>query len=203
VRVLSLCDRTGVMVQPWLDAGHECWIVDIQHDGDTRENGLRKIGADLRSWLPPLTEYGIVFAFPPCTNLAVSGARWFRGKGLRGLIDGLEIVERCREICEWSGAPWMIENPIGTLSTYWREPDYKFDPCDYGGYCDPPVDTYTKRTCLWIGNGFKIPTPKRVHPTEGSRFHLTSPGPDRGDIRSVTPEGFAVAVYKANRAEDQ
>jgi hypothetical protein len=115
--VLSLCDRTGNMVQPWADAGHECWCVDIQHDGDTVRDGIRFISADVRRFLPP-KETAIVFAFPPCTNLAVSGARWFQEKGLYGLSDGLELVARCAAICEWSGSPWMLENPVGTLSTY-------------------------------------------------------------------------------------
>jgi hypothetical protein len=87
--VLSLCDRTGQMVQPWLEAGYECWIVDVQHaPGETREGRLVKVGADLtRGYLPPRRDYAAAFAFPACTNLAVSGARWFQEKGLRGLLE--------------------------------------------------------------------------------------------------------------------
>lgn len=196
--VLSLCDRTGVMVQPWLDAGYRCTIVDVQHaPGVETDDLLTRVGADLRSWLPPLDEYEIVFAFPPCTNLASSGARWFKDKGLVGLIDGLELVERCRLIAEWSGAPWMIENPNGTLSTYWRQPDFRFDPCEFGGYLNPPGDAYTKRTCLWTGNDFPIPRHKAVTPIDGSKMHRLPPSPERGDLRSVTPAGFARAVFEA------
>ena len=194
LRVLSLCDRTGVMVRPWHDAGHECTTVDMQpasqpwtHDPD-----------DVRYYRPD-GHYDIVFAFPPCTNLAVSGARWFQDKGLQGLIDGLEVVEACRRICADNGAPYMIENPVSTLSTYWRQPDHKFDPCDFAEYADDPdAEAYTKRTCLWVGGGFIMPARRWVEPTLGSLFHRTPPGPDRGDIRSVTPSGFARAVYEAN-----
>lgn len=194
LRVLSLCDRTGVMVRPWHDAGHECTTVDMQpssqpwiHDPD-----------DVRHYRPD-GHYDIVFAFPPCTNLAVSGARWFRDKGLQGLIDGLEVVEACRRLCEANGSPWMLENPVSTLSTYWRPPDHDFNPCDFAGYADDPdAEAYTKRTCLWVGGGFVFPHRRWVEPTLGSLFHRTPPGPDRGDIRSVTPSGFARAVYEAN-----
>jgi hypothetical protein len=116
-----------------------------------------------------------VFAFPPCTHLAASGARWFGDKGLSALRDSISLVEACRRICEWSGAPYCIENPIGTLSTYWRKPDYIFDPCDYGAYLTPPSDAYTKKTCLWTGGGFVMPEKRPVAPTEGSRMHKLPP----------------------------
>lgn len=200
--VLSLCDRTGVMVRPWLAAGYECWIVDVQHpEGEHRDPDnplLVRVGADVTRWLPPRTDYRIVFGFPPCTNLAVSGARWFRTKGLGGLIDGLRVVEGTREIAEWSGAPWMIENPVSTLSTYWRKPDHAFDPCDYAGLSSE-AEAYTKRTCLWVGNGFVMPHPRPRPAVHGSKMHLLPPSEDRGDLRSVTPLGFARAVYLANK----
>ena len=192
--VLSLCDFTGNMVRPWLDAGHNATIVDIQHPaGYTFErvgNGwLAKVGWDILTYEP--APHDIIFAFPPCTHLANSGARWFKQKGLRALIEALTLVERCRDLCEQIGAPYMIENPVGQLSTYWRKPDHTFDPCDYG-------DPYTKKTCLWTGSGFVMPPKNRVEPTEGSKMHLVAPGPERANIRSETPMGFAKAVYLAN-----
>lgn len=198
--VLSLCDRTGTMVRPWAEAGYECWIVDIQHPaGEHRgEDGIVRVGADVTRWLPPRADYRFAFAFPPCTHLAISGARWFRDKGLAALAEGLTTVDACRRILEWSGAPWMLENPVGTLSTYWRHPDYTFNPCDFGGYLAPAGDAYTKRTCLWTGNGFVMPEPRPVEPTEGSKMHLMAPSDRRGDLRAETPEGFARAVFAAN-----
>lgn len=204
--VLSLCDHTGIMVYPWIEAGYECWTVDIQHDPGIQVHrhdrhdecgDLVTVGADVTRWLPPRADYRIVFGFPPCTNLAVSGARWFTDKGLAGLADGLRVVEAVRDICEWSGAPWMIENPVSTLSTYWREPDHQFDPCEYGGWVDGG-DAYTKRTCLWTGAGFVIPARRPVPPSEGSRMHKLPPSADRADLRSATPAGFARAVFEAN-----
>ena len=193
MRVLSLCDYTGNMVRPWVEAGHEAIIVDTQHDGHSYEDGIQKLSFDVRDFGTYVHSgsYDIVFAFPPCTDLANSGARWFRKKGLTALIGALQVVEACRAICESSGAPWMLENPVGQLSTYWRKPDFTFDPCDYG-------DPYTKKTCLWVGNGFVMPPKNRVEPTLGSKMHRLPPSPDRANLRSETPMGFARAVYEAN-----
>jgi len=198
--VLSLCDRTGNMVRPWLDAGHECWIVDVQHDpGWRRAGNLVTVGADVLTWLPPRRDYLFVAAFPPCTDLAVSGARWYKDKGLGALAHAAELVERCRLICEWSDAPWMLENPVGTLSTYWRKPDHKFDPHEFAQLADDPdSEAYTKRTCLWTGGGFVMPERSPLAPMLGSAMWLLPPSEDRADLRSVTPTGFARAVYLAN-----
>lgn len=195
--ILSLCDRTGNMVRPWIEAGIPAVTVDLQPA--SWAHPLRThIQADVRG-LKPMPAL-MVFAFPPCTHMAVSGARWFRQKGLRAIIEALEVVEACREICEGSGSPWMLENPVGTLATYWREPDYTFHPVHYAGYSDDPeADEYTKKTCLWTGNGFVMPDRKPGEPTLGSLMHRLPPSDDRSDLRSATPMGFARAVFSANR----
>jgi hypothetical protein len=196
--VLSLCDRTGNMVEPWLEAGCECWIVDMQHrPGVHREGNLVRVGADILTWLPPRRNYIAAFAFSPCTDLAVSGARWFKEKGLHGLAEAIALVERCVQICEWCECPWFLENPVGTLSTYWRKPDFHFDPCDYAGYLDnPALEAYTKKTCLWTGGGYTMPATKPVVPILGSKMHLLPPSADRANLRSETPRGFARAVFE-------
>lgn len=196
--VLSLCDRTGIMVKPWADAGYECLCVDMQHKGVSKVDNITFVGADVRDWLPPLSEYRIVFAFPPCTHLATSGARWFKDKGLSKLAEAIDIVDRCRLICEWTGAPYAIENPVGTLSTYWRKPDYTFNPYDFTAF--ELGDNYTKKTCLWTGGGFVMP-PVNMAPDldkPDNRIHLAPPTANRGDIRSMTPKGFAQAVFLSN-----
>ena len=90
---LFLCNRTQVMPQPWLDAGVRCVTVDVQEAEGThplREHVRCEVGR-YQAGGPPL----FVAAFPPCTDLAVSGARWYRGKGLKGLIAALQTVEDC------------------------------------------------------------------------------------------------------------
>lgn len=202
--VFSFCDRTGNMVLPWLNAGYRAVTVDLKES--LPDHPLHyHIRDDIRNLTPEhLYEFGkpfIIFAFPPCTHLAVSGAKHFQKKGMRKLLDGLEIVEKCRELCEATDAPWMLENPVGTLATYWRDPDYYFDPNEYG-------DPYTKKTCIWCGNGFVMPPkiypgdmfaePTWVFPSKGSMMHTMGPSEDRGDKRSVTPMGFAEAVFRVN-----
>lgn len=198
--MLSLCDYTTVTAQPWADAGFLCYCVDAQHEpGEHREGNIVRVGADLLTWLPPLADYAFVAAFPPCTNLAVSGARWFKDKGLSGLADGLRLVERCEQIAQWTGAPWFVENPVSTLASYWREPDYRFDPYEYGGYEGGHGDGYTKRTCLWTGGGFVMPEPQPIQLAfDHDRIHRAPPGPERANFRSATPRGFAQAVFEFN-----
>lgn len=195
--VVSLFDYTGNMVAPWAEAGFLCYCVDLRHPpGEKQTGNIIHVGADAKDWLPPYAPIQMLFAFPPCTDVAVSGARWFRDKGLGSIIDALQLFKVAVRIAEWTGAPYMIENPVSTVSSYWRKPDYTFDPCDFAGY--GADEAYTKKTCLWTGNGFVMPEPKRVEPIHGSRMHFLSPSPDRGAMRSVTPKGFAQAVFKAN-----
>jgi hypothetical protein len=198
--VLSLCDRTGNMVRPWIEAGFHAITVDLQEQVNPHPRRMHFV-SDITAWVPPSGQRPlIVFAFPPCTHLAASGSRWFKDKGLPKLIEGLTLVNRCRELCEDIGSPYMIENPVGTLSTYWRDPDYSFHPAHYMGYSpEPEADAYTKKTCLWTGNGFVMPDRKPGEPTLGSLMHKLPPSEDRADIRSATPLGFAYAVFHANR----
>ena len=137
--VVSLFDKSGIMVLPWAKAGFLCYCVDLEHPaGECREGNIVRVGADVRDWLPPSAEIKVLFAFPPCTHVAASGARWFKDKGLGSLINALQLFEAAVRLAEWTQAPYMIENPVSTVSSYWRIPDYTFDPCDYGGYVDPP-----------------------------------------------------------------
>lgn len=200
MNVLSLCDVTGNMVRPWIEAGHTATIVDIQHTpGYTREGRLTKVGMDIRDF-HPIESFDVVFAFPPCTHLASSGARWWAAKGPEVLAEALDLVNACRRVIEATGSDrWMIENPVGRLSTYWRRPDHKFDPCDFGGYCPEGYgDAYTKKTCLWTGPGFVMPSARRVIPVEGSKMHRMGESKARANLRSATPMGFARAVCLYN-----
>lgn len=203
--VLSLCDYTTRMIRPWLEAGYECYCVDLKHPaGYTQpESGLWLVGADVNTFVPKLREYAAIFAFPPCTHVAVSGSRWFQQKGLTKLIEALTILDSCRRICEsaGNGTPWMIENPVSTFSSYWRKPDYTFDPCEYARYLpeeEQASEAYTKKTCLWTSGGFIMPRINGVEPVLGSKMHKLPPSEDRGDLRSETPRGFARAVYESN-----
>jgi len=197
--VLSLCDRTGYITVPWARAGFECWLVDLAHPPGVKRvaDNVYLVGADVRTFLPPRKDYAITFAFPPCTDLAVSGARWFQEKGLSSLAFALDLVAACKDICEWTEGVWMLENPVSTLSTYWRKPDHTFDPYEYGGYLDPEGDSYSKRTCLWTSPTFNMPE-KRPVVFDEKLIRDGYPKDERAEMRARTPMGFAQAVFEAN-----
>jgi hypothetical protein len=174
--VVSLFDKTGTAVQPWADAGYQCVLFDTQHP-----NGFTTF----------------VFFFVPCKHLAVSGARWFKGKGLRALASSINLFATAADYCEYTGAPYLIENPVSTISTYWRKPDHTFHPWQYSGL--ESDDCYTKKTCLWTGGGFRMPKPDCDPDCKpDDRIHKAPPSPERANFRSATPRGFARAVFTAN-----
>ena len=218
--VVSLFDVSGEMVKPWAEAGYECHLFDMQHEGQTSEKygdgQIWKHQADLTSATPVrwvIEEHckgdgkavAFVSAFPPCTHLAVSGARWFKGKGLRALQESIGYFATAAEVIDGTGAPGFMENPMSTISTYFREPDFKFHPAQYQGYTSEFAD-YTKETWLWAFNGFVMPPmsmePDLFHEPDKTYIHHQPPGEERANIRSKTPPGFPEAVFQANRPKE-
>lgn len=218
---IFLCDITGVMAKPWLEAGYECILVDPQHPEGvhskfafpmphTGHNPIlttvghiidhpvtwRVIGEAIQTG-----SVAFVAGFPPCTDLAVSGARWFESKRQADpavQFKAMHVVWQCQVIGELSGAPWFAENPVSQISSLWRKPDHSFNPHDFTGYC--ANDNYTKKTCLWTGGGFVMPEAFRDESlgAPDNRIHMAPPGAERANFRSATPEGFARAVFIAN-----
>jgi hypothetical protein len=212
--VVSLFDESGNMVRPWADAGHECYCFDVLNRDETRD-GIHFRYADLRNFELPVVP-DIVFGFPPCTDLAVSGACRFAGK----LAKNPNVFDEAMELVytvPWYGrdVPWMLENPVSVISTMWRKPDYIFHPYEYGGYLPEddvhprwpdyimPRDAYQKKTCIWAGNGFIMPPKDPVEPIIYNGYatqqqRLGGKSKKTKQIRSETPRGFAQAVYEAN-----
>lgn len=196
-----LFDRTGNMARPWADAGFLCYCVDIQHaKGEHADGNIIYVGADARYWRVPHGARVIFTAcFPPCTHVAVSGARWFKGKGLRLLSESIELFAVASELCEWSGSPYMIENPVSVVSSHWRKPDHSFHPWHYAGHLDDiQEENTTKHTCLWTGGGFVMPERREAPEPHRNDVWVMPPSDDRADLRSATPRGFARAVFTAN-----
>ena len=161
----------------------------------------------------------ILFSFPPCTDLAVSGAKHFEFKYFKDkdyMVKSMQMVLICPSIANEIGIPWFDENPVGVLSSNWRKPDRIFDPCDFGGYLAPddvhpewpeyisPRDGYLKKTCIWGGNDLLWPQASPVPFREESRGFNTQTSKLGGksektkQIRSMTPRGFARAIFEAN-----
>lgn len=176
--IVSLFDFTGVWSQPYLEAGYDVRRFDLRNGDDVRL--LQHLDKPVHG----------VLAAPPCTDFAVSGARWWRAKGEAALLAGLATVDAaCRFILAHNPKWWALENPVGRLRRYLGPPALIFDPCDYG-------DPYTKRTLLW--GRFQAPERSPVDPVEGSKMWRLPPSPDRAALRSVTPAGFARAFFAAN-----
>lgn len=204
---IFLCDKTGIAARPWATAGIECWCVDVEHSirRDRKEGNINFVWGDVRSWRPPAGRKIIfVGAFPPCTHVAVSGARDFEKKRGIMLRDALETFEASCQAIAWSGAPGFVENPVAVWSSipHVGKPGYWFHPSDYAGYLsDEATDAYTKKTGIWPFNGFVMPPKRPVDPVDGSRMWKMTPSDDRADLRSATPAGFSAAVFQFNAPE--
>ena len=186
------------MAQEAVAVGLRALCVDLSAEAGERD-GVIYERADMMTWVPPrhVVEQGVSFfaAFPPCDHLAVSGARWFAGKGLGALASSVQLFARAAFWAEWFGAPYLIENPVSTISTYWRKPDHTFHPWQYSGFC--AADTYTKKTCLWTGGGFVMPPFSHAGDVKpDDRIHKAPPSETRAAFRSATPRGFARAVMQ-------
>ncbi len=210
--VISCFDLTCTFLRPWADAGYECHAVDMQHTpGMTMDGGIAKWGMDVREWERVFWDkyatriHDVVFAafFPPCTDLAVSGARWFASKE----ANNPGTRARAMALVHWSnrtgqklGCPYFIENPVSVIATEWRKCDHAFHPHQYGAYRDGGGDGYVKKTCLWVGGGFVMPEKKPIplDPATAHRIWKMPPGPERQNLRSKTPAGFARAVFEAH-----
>jgi hypothetical protein len=215
--VISLCDLTGNFVRPWVEAGYDAILVDPQHGfthmrfgtasgpittklAMTVEEALPDLGAIIRG-----EDVAFVAGFPPCTDLAGSGARWWAAKYAEDPMfqaRAVAVAEQCRTVGQLSGAPWFVENPASALSRVFGKADHTFHPFEFTAL--EPADNYTKKTCLWTGGGFVMPKPQRDM-TLGSpddRIHKAPPSSARANFRSATPMGFARAVYLANARKE-
>ena len=123
-----------------------------------------------------------MIAHPPCTHLAVSGARWFKDK-LPEQAASLDFVRRLMDapiprIC--------IENPISIISSRIRKPDQVIQPWQFG-------HGETKATCLWL-KGLPKLVPSNIVEGREARVHRMPPGPDRWKERSRTFPGVAACA---------
>jgi len=129
-------------------------------------------------------EYHAVIAFPPCTHLAVSGARWFKQKQADGRQE--EGIRMFNFFTLLRNEYVSIENPIGIMSTQYHKPDQIIQPWQYG-------HGETKATCLWLKNLPLLQPTNIVEGREGKMWKLP-PSPDRAKLRSKTYPGIAKAM---------
>lgn len=192
--VISLFDYSGNAVRDWARAGYDCHCLDISHPPGPR---LEVVGnGQITYWHSDLNFNGagwliasavarkavgrrVLFAWPPCEDMAISGNRHKAGKRAADPAFQWKAARRATRsaaLARRHGFAFMVENPVGELCTLWRKPDHIWHPWQFGGYLPEgdthpewpkyiaPRDAYTKRTGAWVGGGFAMPDPKPVTP---------------------------------------
>jgi hypothetical protein len=221
--IISICDHSGGWSRPYAEAGYNVLRVDPKHPpGFTKmADGGWAVGMTAQEILGhyrTLMEmgatpnvHGLMLA-PVCTDFTNSGARWWAGKDASGSTEqSLELVDACLALVEllkprW----WVLENPVGRLPKLRPQlgkPLLYIHPHQYALLADDPdKDAYTKKTGLW---GSFNPALERaeldpVFYTKGGKrgswmwAHLGGKSDRTKELRSVTPQGFARAFFKAN-----
>jgi len=178
-KVLIACEESQAVTKEMRALGVEAYSCDIKPCSGGHPEW--HIQGDVTPLLEK--EWDMIIAFPPCTDLAVSGARWFAEKQADGRqqksIDFFIQFTRLR--CKWA-----IENPIGIMSSKFRKPDQIIQPWQFG-------HGETKATCLWIND---LPKLKPTNVVEGreQRIWKMAPSPERAALRSKTFIGIAKAM---------
>lgn len=189
MKILVACEESQVVTKNLRKLGHEAYSCDLLDcSGGHPEWHIR---GDV---LPLLEQpWDMVLAFPPCTHLASSGARWFEQKRADGRQQ--QGIGFFLEFTTLDHVPLVaIENPIGIMSSKYRKPDQIIQPWMFG-------HPETKATCLWL-KGLKplVPTDnvreemETLPTSQKHRVHYLPPGPERSILRSKTYPGIAKAM---------
>jgi len=176
MKVLIACEYSGRVRDAFLALGHQAMSCDLL---DTEASGPHYKG-DIRDVLD--SSWDLMIAHPPCTHLAVSGARWFKDKQ-KEQVEALDFVSFLLN------APInkiALENPISIISSKIRKPDQIIQPWMFG-------HGETKATCLWLKNLSKL-IPSNIVEGREAKVHKMAPSPDRWKERSRTYEGIAKAM---------
>ena len=189
--ILDLCGGTGAWSLPYKDAGYDVRVITLPD-------------YDVATYEPPENVYGILAA-PPCTMFSMVRTTPRRP---RDFNEGMSTVKACLEIiwkCRISGSLkfWALENPRGYLQQFLGRPPFEFDPTEFG-------DVHNKKTQIW--GFFDVPKKTNLfkktfsHAVSNEGFQELPPDYKRDPSmrldaikRSITPQGFAQAFYKANK----
>lgn len=178
MKVLVACEFSGVVRRAFRNLGHDAWSCDLLPAEDNDPHHYQDDALYIMERWP----WDLMIAHPPCTHLAVSGARWFKDKR-KEQADAMEFV---RHLLDAPIERIALENPISVISRYIRKPDQIIQPWWFG-------HGETKATCLWLKNLPKLEPTDIVEGRE-ARVHKMPPGPDRWKERSRTYEGIAKAM---------
>lgn len=176
MRVLVACEFSGVVRDAFIAKGHDaisCDLLPTERPGPHYQGDVLDIIND---------GFDMMIAHPPCTHLAVSGARWFKDKQ-KEQEEALEFVST---LMHASIAKICIENPVSIISSKIRKPDQIIQPWQFG-------HGETKKTCLWL-KGLPPLTPTDIVEGREARIHKMPPSENRWKERSRTFEGIAIAM---------
>ena len=176
MRILVACEYSGTVRDAFIARGHDamsCDLLPTERPGPHYQGSVLDIIGD--GW-------DLMIAHPPCTHLAVSGARWWKDK----LDEQAEALAFVRTLMDAPIPRIAVENPISKISTAIRKPDQIVQPWQFG-------HGETKATCLWL-KGLPKLVPTQVVDGREARIHKMSPGPDRWKERSRTYQGIADAM---------
>ncbi len=177
MRVLVACEYSGTVRDAFIARGHDAWSCDLlptERPGPHYQEDVREIIADM--------QWDLMIAHPPCTHLAVSGARWWKDK----LFEQGEALDFVRFLMDAPIPRIAIENPISKISTAIRKPDQIIQPWQFG-------HGETKATCLWL-KGLPKLVPTDIVDGREARIHKMPPSKDRWKERSRTYQGIADAM---------
>lgn len=181
MKVLVACEFSGIVRDAFARKGHAAVSCDLL---DTEAKGFHVIGDVLQ-----MLDWGwdLMIAFPPCTHLAVSGARWFKDKQK----EQAEALEFVRALLDAPIPRIALENPVGIISTRIRKPDQIIQPWQFG-------HEETKKTCLWLKN-LPLLVPTKVMEVRNRNLtpsgqNKLGPSPTRWMERSRTYQGIAEAM---------
>lgn len=197
MKILVACEESQAVCIELRKLGHEAYSADIQEcsgghpewhilgdvipliNGDCKFTTMDGVEHEITG------EFDFLICFPPCTNLASSGARWFPQKQLDGSQE--KSVEffltftraKCKRI--------LIENPVGIMSTRYRKPDQIIQPWQFG-------HGETKATCIWLIGDLNKLQPTNIVSGRENRVWRMPPSKDRAKLRSKTYPGIAKAI---------
>ncbi len=182
MKVLIACEFSGIVREAFKAKGHDAWSCDLvptEVPGQHIQDNVMEID---------MVSYDLVIAHPPCTYLAVSGARWWETKQVeqrKAMYFFLWFANLMNDMI-------AIENPVGLMSTAYRKPDQIIQPWMFG-------EDASKKTCLWLKNlPLLVPTniikKDRYSNQTRSGQNRLPPSPDRGKLRGITYQGIANAM---------
>lgn len=185
MKVLIACEYSGSVRDAFLANGHDamsCDLLPTDSPGPHYQGDVRDIIGD--GW-------DLMIAHPPCTHLAVSGARWFKEKQQ----EQAEALDFVRMLLDAPIERIALENPISIISSRIRKPNQIIQPWQFG-------HPESKATCLWLKNlQLLVPTNILEKPASGHWSNQTpsgqnklGPSEDRWKIRSATYQGIAKAM---------